>query len=94
MNRKMKKYLTGVLVFGLLAGLAFSLAAGEVIDVNTAGPLELERLYRVNPRTARRIIAERAKNGPYLSLEDLAERVREIGPQTIARWEGLAVATP
>jgi DNA uptake protein ComE-like DNA-binding protein len=94
MKREMKKYLTGGLVLGLLLGLAFSIMAGEPIDVNTAGPLELERLYRVNPRIAKRIIAEREENGPYLSLEDLAERVREIGPQTIARWAGLAVASP
>jgi competence protein ComEA len=94
MKRGMKKYLTGALVFGLLAGLAVSLAAGEPIDVNTAGSPELEKLYRVNPRTARRIIAEREKNGSYISLEDLAERIREIGPQTITRWKGLAVASP
>ena len=90
----MKKRLSVPLIVLLLAAMAAPLRAGEAIDVNTAGTLELERLYRVNPRTARQIIAEREKNGPYLSLEDLSERIREIGPQTIARWEGLAVVTP
>jgi len=91
---KWMAYLLIVCLFSLAANTIFIARAEERIDVNTAGPLELERLYRVNPRIARRIIAEREKNGPYLSLEDLAERVREIGPQTIARWEGLAVVTP
>ncbi len=83
-----------VFLFCLAATTMFIVRAEERIDVNTAGPLELERLYRVNPRVARQIISEREKNGPYRSLEDLAGRIREIGPQTVSRWEGLAVALP
>lgn len=94
MKTPLKIILAVLLVAGLLAASICSARAEERIDINTAGALELEKLYRINPRTAKRIIAERDKNGPYLSLEDLAERVREVGPQTIARWEGLAVASP
>lgn len=90
----MKPALAILLILSLAAALIVPLRAGEVIDVNSAGALRLERLYRVNPRIAGLIISEREKNGPYLSLEDLSERIREIGPRTIARWEGLAAALP
>ena len=90
----MKPALAILLILSVSAALIVPLRAGEVIDVNSAGVLRLERLYRVNPRIARRIIAERERNGPYQSLEDLAGRIREIGPQAIARWEGLAEALP
>ena len=90
--RKLKLILT-VSLLCLLAVPAISTLAGEVINVNTASSSQLDKLYRVNPRIAGRIIAERQKNGPYRSLEDLETRIKEIGPKTIARWEGQVSVT-
>jgi len=53
------------------------------VDVNRATQAELERLPRVGPALARRIIAWREQHGPYRSLDDL-RHVRGIGPSTIA----------
>jgi DNA uptake protein ComE-like DNA-binding protein len=48
------------------------------LDVNTASATELERLPRIGPALAGRIVAHR----PYTSVEEL-ERVPGIGPRTI-----------
>jgi competence ComEA-like helix-hairpin-helix protein len=61
------------------------LAAGERIDPNTAPLEELMRLPRVGRATAERIIADRERNGPFRSVEDLT-RVRGIGPASVAEW--------
>jgi competence protein ComEA len=52
------------------------------VAVNEAGVQELERLPRVGPALARRIIADRAARGAYRSLDDLG-RVPGIGPATL-----------
>lgn len=51
------------------------------IDVNDATAAELERLPRVGPALAARIVAWREKHGPFDSLESL-RHVRGIGPAT------------
>ena len=53
------------------------------VDLNRATQAELERLPRVGPALARRIIARREQHGPYRSLDDL-RHVRGIGPSTLA----------
>jgi competence ComEA-like helix-hairpin-helix protein len=53
------------------------------VDVNRATLAELERLPRVGPALARRIIAWREQHGPFRSTEDL-RHVRGIGPATAA----------
>lgn len=55
---------------------------GRRVDVNHASPSELQRLPRVGPATAARIIEAR----PFTSIDDLL-RVRGIGPSTL---EGIA----
>lgn len=50
-----------------------------VIYVNTATAEELERLPRIGPALAERIIAYREANGPFEALEDLGN-VSGIGP--------------
>jgi competence ComEA-like helix-hairpin-helix protein len=54
-----------------------------VVDVNRATQAELERLPRVGPALAARIIAWREQHGPYRSIEDL-RHVRGIGATTAA----------
>lgn len=51
------------------------------IDVNAASAAELERLPRVGPALAARIVAWREAHGPFESMESL-RHVRGIGPAT------------
>ena len=51
------------------------------IDVNDASAAELERLPRVGPALAARIVAWREQHGPFESMESL-RHVRGIGPAT------------
>lgn len=60
---------------------------GVLINVNTAPQAELELLPRIGPEIARRIVEERAANGPFRRLEDL-RRVRGIGPKTLDELRG------
>ena len=72
------------------AELARPLMPGEVVDVDRADAAELERLPRVGPALARRIVDDRAQNGPFGSLEGLS-RVSGVGPGMIKGLERKAV---
>lgn len=52
------------------------------VDVNAASAAELERLPRVGPALAARIVAWRERHGPFGGPEDL-RHVRGIGPSTV-----------
>lgn len=58
---------------------------GEPLDMNSATAEDLTVLEGIGPKLAAAIVADRAANGPYCSLDDVA-RVKGIGP---ARIEGL-----
>lgn len=51
-----------------------------VVDVDASDSAELERLPRIGPALAARIVADRNAKGPYGSLAGL-QRVRGIGPK-------------
>jgi competence protein ComEA len=53
--------------------------ASFTVDVDQAGAAEIERLPRIGPALAKRIVADREANGPFGSLDELM-RVRGIGP--------------
>ena len=53
------------------------------VDLNRAGAEELASLPRIGPALARRIVEDRAANGPYRSVSDL-DRVRGVGPALLA----------
>lgn len=53
-----------------------------LIDINAATAAEIERLPRVGPALAERIVAWRTEHGPYAGPEDL-RHVRGIGPATV-----------
>ncbi len=50
-----------------------SLLEGEVIDLNTAAPEDLERLPGIGPAKAEAIAAYRAEHGPFQSVDQLTE---------------------
>ena len=54
------------------------------INRNTATASELQRLPRIGPKLAARILAYREAHGPFRRVKDLA-RVRGIGAKTLAR---------
>ena len=59
-----------------------ALIGPEIIDVDRASAEELERLPRIGPALARRIVADRDSLGPFGSLDAL-QRVRGIGPAMV-----------
>lgn len=63
----------------------------RTINVNTATAAELDLLPGIGPARAADIIADRAANGPYTSLDDL-DRVPGIGAKTIAKLAPYASA--
>lgn len=63
----------------------------EIIDINSATEIQLQSLPQLGPRTADKIVAERNAKGPFSSFNDLGTRVRGIGPETISKWQSLAV---
>ena len=52
------------------------------VNLNTATIEELEKLPGIGEALAARIIADRAENGPYASIDDVT-RVSGIGPATV-----------
>lgn len=60
------------------------LQAGEQIDLNAADEVALDRLPRVGPALAARIVADRAENGPFDDVGQLV-RVAGVGPATLER---------
>ena len=57
-----------------------------LINLNTANQSDLQLLPSIGPKLAQRIINDRAKQGPFTTLKDL-DRVKGIGPKTLARLE-------
>jgi competence protein ComEA len=68
-------------------------AGGGRVDVNAATAAELTRLPGIGPALAARIVASRAADGPFRSVDDLA-RVPGIGPASVERLRPLVSATP
>ena len=58
---------------------------GARIDLNRAGPAQLESLAGIGPALAARIIEDRSANGPFETPEAVT-RVSGIGPRTLARF--------
>lgn len=58
------------------------------VNVNRASADELERLPRVGPALAKRIVEWRERHGPFQGLDDL-RHVRGIGPTTVRLLDSL-----
>lgn len=64
------------------SGRPDSLLEGEVIDLNTAAPEDLERLPGIGPAKAEAITAYRKEHGPFQTTDQLME-VSGIGEATL-----------
>ncbi|MFG0328134.1 MAG: ComEA family DNA-binding protein [Phycisphaerales bacterium JB037] len=98
---------TLILVLGLasLGGMIWSASAiahrraaerigyDRRIDLNAAGPAELQTLPGIGPALAERIVESRAADGPFADLQDL-QRVSGIGERTAAELEPFVLFGP
>lgn len=70
----------------LIAALLFAFAAtgftGDLIDINSADAKTLEELNGIGPAKAAAIVAYRDANGPFETVEELAN-VKGIGLKTV-----------
>lgn len=66
--------------------------SGGKININTAPQKELERLPRIGPAMAQRIIIYRQTHGPFKRTEDLTA-VKGIGPKTLDRLKDHIILT-
>jgi competence protein ComEA len=67
--------------------------AGGTVDLNTARAEELERLPGIGPALARRLVEWRERNGPFRSVEAVAE-VPGVGEKTVRRMAPLVRVSP
>jgi competence ComEA-like helix-hairpin-helix protein len=57
-----------------------------LVNVNTATPDRLMMIPGIGPKLAERIVNERAANGPYKRISDVAKRVHGIGTTLLAEF--------
>jgi competence protein ComEA len=67
-----------------LAVASFATFAAEPVDINRADASQLATLNGVGPAKAEAIVAYREKNGPFQSVEQLAD-VKGIGLKTVEK---------
>ena len=68
--------------------------ARELIDINSATAKEFERLPRIGPQIAGRIVAYREENGAFKRIDDIT-KVKGIGSKTLERLRPhLTMSTP
>lgn len=85
--------LAAAIILGLVLQPLFSLqsgskSAGEKININTAPSEELQKLPRVGPAIAQRILDYRKENGNFKRIEDLM-KVRGIGEKVFNQLKDL-----
>ena len=74
--------LQSMVLSALFAGAAL---AADTVDINTADAQTIDRvLLNIGPSKAEAIVAHREANGPYKSLEQLAN-VKGIGLKTVEK---------
>jgi competence protein ComEA len=75
-------------------GLSLGALSAAAVEVNTASQSELESVKGIGPAYAKAIIDERTKNGPFKDADDLAARVKGIGPKSVVKLQaaGLTIS--
>ena len=63
------------------------------VNINTATLADLDKLPKIGPATAQRIIDYRTKNGPFKKIEDL-KNVSGIGDVTFEGLKDLVMVEP
>jgi len=63
-------------------------ATDQLININTAGIAELDKLPGIGPKYAQAIIDYRNQNGPFVRIDDLV-KVKGIGPKTLEKLRSL-----
>jgi len=61
-------------------------SGGDLVNINTADEIELQKLYRVGPAIAKRIVEYRQQNGKFQTVEDI-KKVRGIGEKTFEKMK-------
>lgn len=93
----MKTMKLGALVAGLILGLSLQplvalqaggKAADQKVNINTASLEELQKLPRIGPAIAQRILDFRKENGNFRRVEDLM-KVRGIGEKVFNQIKDL-----
>ena len=79
-------------LLGEIVAVPAAPSAEGPVDVNRAGPADLERLPGVGPATAAAIVAHRDEFGPFASVDALLD-VPGIGPAKIDALRDLAIAS-
>jgi len=67
---------------------AASAPAADKVNINSASQVELEKLPRIGPKVATRILDYRREHGPFKRVEDLM-KVKGIGEKIFARLKDL-----
>jgi competence protein ComEA len=81
------------LIGSLIAGLFLSVSAWAAVDLNAATQSELEAVKGIGPAKAKAIVDHRAKNGPFKSVDDLAN-VKGFGKASVGKLKNeLAVGS-
>lgn len=86
------KQILRVAAVAVAALASFSVCAIQV-DVNTADEAGLRAIKGIGPSKARAIVQERAEGGPFRDADDLGQRVKGLGGQSVERLraEGLTI---
>jgi competence protein ComEA len=76
-----------LIAFCIAVGLSLPAAFAVAVEVNTADQAALESVKGIGPVHAKAIIDERTKHGPFKDADDLAARVKGIGPKSVKNLE-------
>jgi len=90
-----------IALIGLVLGLIVSplvsaqtaTKAGDKVNINTASLEELQKLPRVGPQIAQRILDYRKENGGFKKIEDIL-KVRGIGEKVFGQLKDLITVGP
>jgi competence protein ComEA len=78
-------------LLALFVALLFAVVSFAAVDLNTADEAALIKLPGVGKVTAKAIVTEREANGPFVSFDDLAKRIKGVGKKTVEKLKEAGV---